>query len=159
MVWQVNNPSKYHYQLIKKGYPMFPAIPSTDPFQPVRRGWLISLWTLQILLAVLYGMSGVMNTFMSPEQLVAMNMSHAAVLSLGWLRFLGVAGLILPTALRIKPALTPLAAQGVVALQICAIVYHLLHGEFFMLPANVILIALAAFVWWGRTKKAPVSVR
>jgi hypothetical protein len=135
------------------------------PVQPARRGWSISLWALQILLAALYGMSGVMNTFMSPEQLAAMNMSHAAVLPLGWLRFLGIAellgavGLILPAALRIMPVLTPLAALGFVVLQVCAITYHMLRGEFFMLPVNVILIALAVVVIWGRTKKAPVSAR
>ncbi|WP_409283826.1 DoxX family protein [Pseudomonas protegens] len=142
---------------------MSSTIKSPSPIQSAHRRWSISLWVLQILLAVLYGISGVMNTFMSPEQLVAMNMSHAAALPLGWVRFLGIAellgviGIVLPAALRVKPALTPLAALGFVALQVCAIAYHVLHAELFMLPVNVILIALAALVWWGRTKKAPVS--
>ncbi|KAB0685234.1 DoxX family protein [Burkholderia territorii] len=125
----------------------------------------MTLWAIQILLAALYAMSGVMNTFMAPAQLVSMGMSHAAVLPYALLRFLGIAelagviGLILPALSRIKPGLTPLAAIGFVVLQVLAMGYHITHGEFFMLPVNLVLLALAALVWWGRTKKSPIASR
>ena len=139
--------------------------PSTSIMPPIRRGWSITLWITQVLLAAAYAMSGIMNTFMQPEQLVNMGMSHAAVLPYALLRFLGiaelagVAGLLLPALLRIKPALTSLAALGFVILQVLAMGYHVMHGEFFMLPVNLILLALAALVFWGRTKKAPITSR
>jgi len=132
---------------------------------PVNRRWSATLWIVQFLLAAMYGMSGVMNAFMPPAQLVAMGMSHAAVLPLAVVRFLGTAellgvvGLLLPALLRIKPGLTPLAALGFVAVQVLAMGYHITHGEFFMLPVNLTLLALAVLVWWGRTRKAPITSR
>ncbi|MBU9610623.1 DoxX family protein [Burkholderia multivorans] len=138
---------------------------SSLPATKTGRGWHITLWTIQILLAVLYAMSGVMNTFMPPSQLISMGMSHAAVLPYALLRFLGIAelagvvGLLLPAFSRIKPGLTPLAALGFVVLQVLAMGYHITHGEFFMLPVNLVLLALAALVWWGRTKKSPIASR
>ena len=132
---------------------------------PGSRGWSATLWIVQVLLAVVYGMSGVMNAFMPPAQLVAMGMSHAAVLPLALVRFLGIAellgvvGLLLPALLRIKPGLTPLAALGFVAVQVLAMGYHVTHGEFFMLPVNLVLLVLAVVIWWGRTRKAPITSR
>ncbi|AIO31950.1 doxX-like family protein [Burkholderia cenocepacia] len=138
---------------------------SSLPASEAGRGWHITLWTIQIILAVLYAMSGVMNTFMSPSQLISTGMSHAAVLPYALLRFLGIAelagvvGLLLPALSRIKPALTPLAALGFVVLQVLAMGYHITHGELFMLPVNLVLLALAALIWWGRTKKSPIASR
>ena len=129
------------------------------------RRWSATLWIVQVLLAVMYGMSGVMNAFMPPAQLVAMGMTHAAVLPLALVRFLGTAellgvvGLLLPAVLRIKPGLTPLAALGFVAVQVLAMGYHITHGEFFMLPVNLVLLSLAVLIWWGRTRKAPITSR
>jgi hypothetical protein len=136
-------------------------------FNPVRahRGWHISLWIIQVLLATAYAMSGYMNTFMSPQQLVTMGMSHAAVLPYGLLRFLGIAelagsiGLLLPALTRVSTSLTPLAALGFIVLQVLAMGYHVTHGEFFMLPVNVVLMTLAAMVWWGQSRKAPIASR
>ena len=34
---------------------------------------------------------------------------------------------------------------------------HITRGEFEVVPMNVILFALAAFVIWGRTNKAPIA--
>jgi putative oxidoreductase len=125
--------------------------------------WTIALWVLQFLLAVLYTMSGVMNSFMPPDQLIAMGMSHAKILPLslvrfiGLMEFLGAIGLILPAALRIFPKHTSYAALGLVLLQILAMIYHILENEFFMLPINFLLLSMAAFVYWGRTYKAAIS--
>ena len=77
-------------------------------------------------------------------------------------RFIGVSelagaiGLILPAATKIKPTLTPLAALGLLTIMILAMAFHLSRGEAQALPINMALGGLAAFVAWGRTKKAPI---
>jgi putative oxidoreductase len=73
---------------------------------------------------------------------------------------LGAVGLILPSALRILPKLTPLAAVGLATVMALAIPFHASRGELLQaLPANVILGSLAAFVAWGRTWPAPIAPR
>lgn len=72
---------------------------------------------------------------------------------------LGALGLILPAALRIKPALTTMAAYGGVLLMLAGMVFHLMRGEAEVIGLNVILIALLAVIIWGRTKKAPIAPR
>jgi hypothetical protein len=72
---------------------------------------------------------------------------------------LGGLGVVLPSATRIKPGLTVLAALGCGALQACAIVFHLSRGEAANTPFNFFLVALALFVAWGRRSKAPIVER
>lgn len=70
---------------------------------------------------------------------------------------LGALGLILPAALRIQPKLTTLAAYGGVLLMLAGTAFHLMRGEAEVIGLNIILIALLAFIIWGRTKKAPIA--
>lgn len=72
---------------------------------------------------------------------------------------LGALGLILPAALRIQPKLTNLAAYGGGVLMVAGIVFHLMRGEVEVIGLNIILIALLAFIVWGRTKKAPIAAK
>jgi hypothetical protein len=72
---------------------------------------------------------------------------------------LGGLGVILPSATRIKPGLTVLAALGCAALQVSAIVFHLSRGEGANTPFNFFLVALSLFVAWGRRTKAPITAR
>ena len=71
------------------------------------------LWVLQAILAALFLMAGSSKFLMPPEVMTA-----NSPLSLGFIRFIGVAeilgaaGIVLPWALRIKRELTPLAAVG-----------------------------------------------
>jgi DoxX-like protein len=75
----------------------------------------------------------------------------------GWfLRFIGMAevlgavGLILPHLLRIRPALTPLAAAGLVIIMIGATSITLASGE--IVPALIPMVVgvLSGFVAYGR---------
>lgn len=68
-------------------------------------------------------------------------------------------GVILPAATRIMPQLTVWAAAGLLAIQALAIPFHILRGEFAALPFNLIYVALAVFVLWGRARKAPIAPR
>ncbi|MEZ4301324.1 MAG: DoxX family protein [Polyangiaceae bacterium] len=124
----------------------------------------ISLWVAQILLALVFGMAGAMKTF-TPLADLAKSMPLAAIAPAALVRFIGISelagalGLILPAATRIKPWLTPLAAGALFVVMVLAIGFHASRGEMQALPVNVVLGALAAFVAWGRFKRAPVEPR
>lgn len=127
------------------------------------KGLHIGLWVVQALLAVAFGMAGLMKSFAPVEELAA-NMPWVARSSEALVRFIGVSelagalGLILPALLRIKPVLTPAAAAALVVVMILAGGTHVMNSE----PGvviNIVLGALAAFVAWGRFAKAPISPR
>ena len=132
---------------------------------PPSKGWHIGLWVAQIALAALYGMAAYMKLLMSPADLVAMGLlwvENAPLLfvrAIGFAELLGVIGLILPAATRIRPDLTVMAAWGLLVVQILAIGFHMIRGEFSVLGFNAIYLALCLFVIWGRSKKAPIAAR
>ncbi|MFI6290984.1 DoxX family protein [Nonomuraea sp. NPDC050790] len=66
------------------------------------------------------------------------------------IELLAAAGLILPAVTGIAPILVPLAAVGVVLLMIGAMITHLRRREILPSVGNVVYLALAAFVAWGR---------
>ena len=128
--------------------------------------WNIGLWVAQVLLAVVYLMAGGMKLTQPMTGLAAMGMGYATQLPELFVRFvglmevLGAVGLIAPAATRILPFLTPLAAAGLAFVQVSAIVLHALRGETAMtLPVNLVLLALALFVLWGRPRKAKIAPR
>ena len=122
----------------------------------------ILLWLAQILLAGAFGMAGIMKSTQPVDALVQNGIQWASQVPVPLVRFIGISellgaiGLILPTATKIKPVLTPLAALGILTIMILAMAFHLSRGEPEMLPVNMVLGALAAFVAWGRTKKVPI---
>ncbi|MEP3049244.1 MAG: DoxX family protein [Roseibium sp.] len=132
---------------------------------PVKSGWNIGLWVAQIVLAAIYGMAAYMKLLMAPDALVQMGLLWVdgapvwLVRAIGFAELLGAIGLILPTATRIKPELTTLAALGLLVIQVLAIGLHVYRGEFATLPFNAIYLALSALVLWGRTRKAPIAPR
>jgi uncharacterized membrane protein YphA (DoxX/SURF4 family) len=128
--------------------------------------WNISLWVAQILLVVGFGSAGLMKLTQPVSALAAMGMGFVTVTPEWLVRFIGIAevagalGMVLPALTRILPVLTPLSALGFVVIQVLAIGLHASRGETAMtLPANLILLALALFVLWGRWTKAPISPR
>jgi len=122
----------------------------------------IGLWVVQVLLALVFGLSGAMKLAIPYAELLTQGAWVERVPE-GLIKFIGVAelsgalGLILPAATRIKPFLTPLAAAGFVVVMALASALHLSLGQ----PpiAQVILGGLAAFVAWGRSRKAPIKSR
>jgi uncharacterized membrane protein YphA (DoxX/SURF4 family) len=124
----------------------------------------IGLWVVQVLLASMMVMAGVMKTFMPVDELLKNGINYAADLPYFLLRFIGVSellgafGLILPSLTRIQPRLTVWAALGFCTIQILAIAFHASRGELLkVLPMNLVFLAMAAFIAWGRSKKAPIE--
>jgi uncharacterized membrane protein YphA (DoxX/SURF4 family) len=109
-------------------------------------------------------MAGIMKAT-QPMAELATNVPWTAVVGMPLTRFIGVSelagglGLILPALSRVRPGLTPLAGAGLALVMLLAIAYHVPRGEFQALPMNVILGGLAAFVAWGRFRKAPIPAR
>jgi len=115
----------------------------------------IALWIAQGLLAAMYLMAGVMKTFQTSkarEQLPwAKNRSDGFIRFVGTSELLGALGLILPLLTGVLPWLTPLAAIGLTVIQLLAIfTEHLPKKEYNVIPVNVVLLALAVFVVFGR---------
>lgn len=120
----------------------------------------MALWLAQVVLALLMA-SGAVLKFMPIGKLSAMmpwtgQVPPILVRLLGLTDLLAALGLILPAALRVRPQLTPWAAAGTAALMVSATVFHLSRGEAAVVGMNVIAAAMALFVAWGRSKKAPV---
>src|SRR5436309_12819944 len=69
----------------------------------------------------------------------------------------GSPGLILPSLLRIRPGLTPLAAAGLVIIMIGATVVSLMIGPVVMALMPLVVGLLAALVAYGRWKLAPIA--
>ena len=63
---------------------------------------------------------------------------------------LGAIGLILPAVLDVAPVLVPVAAVGLALVMVGAATTHLRRKETPMVVLNVVLLALALFVAWGR---------
>jgi putative oxidoreductase len=124
----------------------------------------VALWVVQALLAANYGIAGVMKSTM-PIADLAQKLVWPGALPVPLVRFIGVAelaaalGLILPSVTRIRPVLTPIAAAGLTVIMLLATAFHVSRGETQMLPVTLTFAALAAFVAWGRGKKAPIAAR
>jgi uncharacterized membrane protein YphA (DoxX/SURF4 family) len=116
----------------------------------------IFLWIVAGLLAAAFLASGLMKIAQPKEKLAASGMgwtedfSAGMVKTIGALEILAAVGLVLPALLDIVPVLVPLAALGLVAVMIGAIVTHGRRGEKQAIMINVVLLALAAVVVWGR---------
>lgn len=125
------------------------------------KGLNIALWVVQVLLALGFGMIGGMKLVSSPEALAAMGIHH----SLPLVRFIGLSelagglGMLLPALTRIKPLLTGWAGVGLAVVMVLAVGSHLMAGEISHIAFPLVLLALAAFVAWGRLVKAPFTPR
>ncbi|AKV02640.1 putative integral membrane protein [Labilithrix luteola] len=133
---------------------------SQTPSKAVHYG----LWVAQVLLALMFGMAGAMKSF-TPIGELSKSLPWVAESPAALVRFIGLSelagalGLILPSVTRVRPRLTALAAVGLVLVMALASLFHLSRGEAKAVPVNFVLGGLAAFVAWGRSKKAPIAHR
>jgi uncharacterized membrane protein YphA (DoxX/SURF4 family) len=115
----------------------------------------ITLWVVQVLLAVAFLGAGA-TKLSQPKEKLAKNMawvedfSQGTVRLIGTLEVLGAIGLVLPALTGVLPWLTPLAAAGLVLLMIGAALAHLRRTEYGNIAVNAVLLILAAFVVYGR---------
>ena len=122
----------------------------------------IALWVAQILLGLVFLMAGGIKLAKSREELVEQmgwveDFSDGAVKAIGGIEVLAAIGLIAPAVTGIAPILVPISAAGLAVAQAVAAVMHARRGgEGQMIITNVVLIAMAAFVAWGRFGDYPL---
>lgn len=116
----------------------------------------IALWVVAGLLALVFLASGASKVLGRREQMIEKtpyveDFPQGAVKLIGAVEILGALGLVLPAVLDVAPVLVPVAALGLAAVMIGAVVVHLRRGEGLgsAVPA-LVLVLLAAFVAWGR---------
>jgi len=137
---------------------------STSTTTTASRGLSIGLWVAQAFLAFAFIGSGLMK-LTTPHEALAAQMRWAAdapsflPLFIGAAEVAGALGLILPSATRIQPRLTPIAAGCLTLVMVLAAATHVMYGELFMLVPNSVLGGLAAFVAWGRSGPAAIAPR
>ena len=115
----------------------------------------VLLWTLQIVLAAAFLAAGAMKLAQPRERQVARmkwfeDVPEPGIKAIGALEVVGAIGLILPGALGIAVLLTPLAAVGLAALMLGAAGLHARRSEPSHIATNVVLLALAVVIAWGR---------
>jgi uncharacterized membrane protein YphA (DoxX/SURF4 family) len=116
----------------------------------------LALWIVAIVLAVVFTGSGLLKELVPKDKLVtagqgwAQDYSQTNIRLIGLAEILGAIGLVLPAAVHIAPILVPLAAVGLVLVMVGAAVVHARRNETMNVAVNLVLIALAIFVAWGR---------
>jgi hypothetical protein len=115
------------------------------------------LWIVAGLLAVAYLIGG--GKLIMPKEKIAAkapgarwveDFSAGSVKAIGALEVLAVLGLVLPAALDIAPVLVPLAAPGLVMIMVGAVITRMRRHEAKFMVGDVVYLALAGFVAWGR---------
>ena len=79
-----------------------------------------------------------------------LDFSPGALRAIGTLEILAAVGLILPAVLDIAPVLVPVTATCVALLFVCAAVMRLRRGERLTVLGDVVYLAMAVFIAWGR---------
>jgi hypothetical protein len=117
----------------------------------------VALWIVQGLLAAVFLFAGGMKLVLPLEDLKGpVEVPGAFLRFIGVAEVLGAIGLILPSLLRIRPGLTPLAAAGLVIIMIGATVLTLAVGQVGPALISLVVGLLAAFVAYGRWRLAPL---
>ncbi|MQA27339.1 MAG: DoxX family protein [Micromonosporaceae bacterium] len=115
----------------------------------------LTLWIVTGLLAVTYLISGGAKLIMPKEKYAvhasfAEDFSAGSLKAIGALEVLAAVGLVLPAALDIAPVLVPLAALGLVMIMVGAVITRIRRHEVKFMVADLVFLALAGFVAWGR---------
>jgi hypothetical protein len=120
----------------------------------------IAIWAVQIVLAALFLFAG---GFKLVAPIAAMTkqmpLPGAFLRFLGVVEVLGAIGLILPSLLRIRPYLTPLAAGGLVIVMSGASGISITGGKLEGAAVPFVVGLLAGLVLYARTRVVPIGER
>ncbi|MGH9144654.1 MAG: DoxX family protein [Thermoanaerobaculia bacterium] len=121
----------------------------------------ITLWVLQVLLALAFLAHGVLLLAPPPDVAAMMNavLPRWFQIFLGFAEVLAAVGLTLPGLTRIRPQLVPAAAAGIMIVMVSATVLHLSRGELSSAATTFVLLLLAAVVAYGRWRRDPIPSR
>jgi hypothetical protein len=118
----------------------------------------ISLWVLQVLLAIAFLAHGWL--FLSPPADLVDQMNASLPrwfqLFLGVAEVLAAVGLTLPGLTRILPGLVTWAAVGIMIVTASATVFHLVRREMSSAAITLVLLGMATFVAYMRHRVVPI---
>ena len=135
-------------------------IKPSPPVKPAKIHYV--LWTVQIILSILFLFSGTSKFFMS---LADMEKGAAVHFPLWFYHFIGICeilgaiGLVLPSALKIKPYLTPVASLCLSIILIGAIVLTLMSQMPTLAVIPFVTLLLCLFIDYGRFIKYPIFTK
>jgi len=115
----------------------------------------VVLWIVAGLLAAVFLAAGA-TKLTQPKEKLATSMQWTEdfqpgqLKAIGTVEVLGAIGLILPALVDIAPVLVPVAAVGLGLVMLGAIATHGRRKEPQAIVVNVVLLAIAVFVAWGR---------
>jgi hypothetical protein len=117
----------------------------------------LALWIVAGVLAAVLLIAAVNKLALPRERLItapggrwAEDFTPGALRAIAVTEVLGTAGLILPAVTGIAPILVPLAATGAALLFTGAVIVRLRRGERLTIVIDLVYLALAVFVAWGR---------
>jgi hypothetical protein len=121
----------------------------------------VTLWVLQVLLAVVFVAHGGMFLFPPPDIALQMNelLPRWFQLFLGVAEVLAGVGLTLPGVTRIMPWLIPAAAVGIMIVTASATILHLMRNEISSALITLVLLLMSAFVAYLRHRVVPIAAR
>jgi len=122
----------------------------------------LALWIAAGVLAAVLLVAAVNKLVIPREKLASLpgggwveDFSPGALKGVSTLEILGAVGLIMPAVLGIAPVLVPLAATGAALLFTGAVIMRLRRGERVTILVDLVYLALAVFVAWGRFGPEP----
>jgi hypothetical protein len=121
----------------------------------------ITLWVLQILLALAFFAHGLL-LLMPPPEIAAQMLASLPRwfwVFLGAAEILAAIGLTLPGLTRILPGLVPASAAGIVVVMVSATIWHIVRGEVSSAAITLVLLAMATFTAYARWRIAPIPPR
>lgn len=116
----------------------------------------IVLWIAQVLLGLAFIAAGINHAFRYEQMKAQPGGLWVTAIPRGLLTFiaiceiLGGIGVILPALTGILPWLTAWAAMGLALIMLLAALFHLVQREYPNILLNLVLLALAVFVAYGR---------
>lgn len=123
----------------------------------------ISLWILQVLLALLFLFAGGTKLVLSTETLTQMGSPNQVVMPVWFIRFIGVVevlgalGLILPGVFKTRQNLTTLAALGLGFVMVGAVVVTIMGDGVAMAITPLVTLLLLLFVAYARWRVRPLG--
>jgi hypothetical protein len=124
----------------------------------------LALWIVTSILALVLLLAS-SKMFVPREKMAAMvgrasewveDFDSRTLKAIGLLELLGALGLVLPGVLGIAPALVPVTGGCVVLLFVGAVTMRLRRGERITIIGDLVYLAMALFVTWGRIWPSPL---
>ncbi len=126
----------------------------------------IALWIAQVLWGIFFSVTGLGKILCYSPAVWNQTLHQVPWFSavpqglfvfIGVAEFLGGIGLIVPAMTGVKPKLTALAGFGLTLVMILAAVFHIVRGEYDLLPINLVLGGVTALIAYGRWFVRPIG--